>query len=161
MTDPRTIDPTWIEQRNALRVKVCQGDPAALAFLALVMDAVEVWDDLLDGDKVVAKRQLHQTFINLLFWLPQNTFFRANQGYLLPVMMTCINAWLDANELEVLGGPEDLASAWYLKQLGVELYPAVAFLKGGYPLMREVGQHVRSLLRHEPLEDYLKEKHHA
>lgn len=161
MTDRRTTDETWLTRRDALRRTVCQGDLSALEFLSIMMDAVEVWDDLYDGDKPVPRHVLQRTFVNLLFWLPQNQFFRAHQGYLLPIIMTCVNAWLDANDLEEEGSRESLTSAWYLKQFGIELYPAIAFLKGGFGLARQVGPEVRELLRHEPLEDYLKEHSNA
>jgi hypothetical protein len=160
MTDHRQND-GWIEKRDALRLKACSGDTYALAFLATVMDAVEIWDDLIDKDKTVSDADLNRVFVNLMFYLPQNQFFDRNKNYLLPVVMTCINAWLDSTDLQKSPVQKDLAAAWYLKQMGVELYGAVAFLTGGFDHMREVSFEARDVLAHEEFTDFLKEHQHA
>lgn len=160
MSDHR-LSAGWVEKRDALRNKACCGDANALAFLSSIMDAVEIWDDLIDKDKPVSDNDLNRVFVNLLFYLPQNPFFDRNKGYLLPVVMTCINAWMDSTDLQKSPVKKDLAAAWYLKQMGVELYGSVAFLMGGFEHMREVSLEARDVLAHEEFEDFLQEHNHA
>lgn len=161
MSDPRLTTSDWLTQRDALRVECCSGNPKALAFLATVMDVVEIWDDLIDRDKPVSDSEVHHAFLSCLYTLPSNDFFLQHRGYLLPVLMTCINAWMDANELEKSSDSTAQATAWYLKQMGVELYCAVAFLTGGFDHMRKLGPRIRWTLRHEDLPTFLKEHNHA
>lgn len=160
MTDNR-YSAEWVEKRDALRQKACLGNTQALLFLASVMDAVEVWDDLIDKDKAVLDQDINRVFINLMFWLPQNAFFDANKSYLLPLIMTCINAWMDSNQLAQSKDTQKLNTAWHLKQMGVELYGAVAFLTGGFDHMRNVSTEAREILAQEAFSDYLKEADHA
>lgn len=161
MSDQRKTDPNWLDKRDQLRFRACNGDAHALMFLSTIMDAVEVWDDLIDKDKPVSDEKLTQTFTNLLFWMPQNQFFEAHKNYLLPIIMTCVNAWLDSNKLAKSKLARDRQAAWWLKQMGVELYGAVAFLMGGFDHMRSVSVEARSVLAHEDFVDYEQENGHA
>lgn len=160
MIDRRTQD-GWLAQRDALRVKACNGNLDAALFLASLMDAVEIWDDLIDQDKPVGAADINRVFINLLFWLPQNKFFEANKTYILPIVMTCINAWMDSDALAKTKEEKKLHAAWWLKQMGVELYGSIAFLTGGFEHMRAVSLEAREVLAHEDFADYLKENNHA
>jgi hypothetical protein len=96
-----------------------------------------------------------------MFFMPQNPFFERNKGYLLPIMMTCINAWLDSNDLQKSPVKRDLQAAWWLKQMGVELYGSVAFLMGGFSHMRKISLEARTVLAHEDFADFLQENSHA
>jgi hypothetical protein len=64
---------------------------------------------------------------------------------------------MDANELMKSENRRDKQAAWWLKQMGVELYGTVAFLTGGYNHMREISLQARSVLAHEDFEDFEKE----
>lgn len=160
MSDPRKQD-GWKERRDALRVRACNGDAQALAFLSMMMDVVEIWDDLIDKDKSVTDSEINAVFVSLLLGLPQNQFFERNKAFLLPILTMCVNAWFDANKLEKADEKRLRQSAWWLKQMGVELYPAVAFLTGGFDHMRTVSQEARVVLMHEDFLDFEQEKNHA
>jgi hypothetical protein len=125
------------------------------------MNAVELWDDLIDKDKPVTDSSLNGVFVDLLFWLPQNPFFNAHKAHLLPVIMTCINAWMDSNTLQHADNARARQAAWWLKQMGVELYGTVALLMGGFDHMREVSLQARHVLAHEDFSDYEQEQNHA
>lgn len=160
MSDPRKLD-GWMDKRNALRVQACAGDVHALQFLASVMDVVEIWDDLVDRDKPVTESEINAAFVSLLLVLPQNPFFERNKQFLLPVMTMCVNAWFDANALEKSNDTRLQQSAWWLKQMGVELYPAVAYVVGGFDHMRKISQEARVLLMHEDFLTFKQEHDHA
>lgn len=160
MSDQRTAE-GWRERRDALRHKACCGNASALSLLSILMDTVETWDDLIDKDKPVEETDINRVFINLLFFLPQNEFFEKNKAYLMPVIMTCINAWLDSNAMQKSHLKHERMWAWALKQMGVELYGAMAFLTGGFAHMREIADEIRQLLAHEAFEDFEKEHGYA
>jgi len=160
MSDKRLAD-GWLQERDKLRYDACKGDAHAISFLATIMDAVEIWDDLIDKDKPVADANIHRVFINLMFWMPQNQFFNTHKNYLLPIIMTCINAWMDSDALKSLAGVRDRQAAWWLKQMGVELYGSVAFLMGGFDHMREISLQARHVLAHEDFVDFEQENNHA
>jgi hypothetical protein len=155
--DQRKVNPEWFAIRDKLAMEACSNDMHAYSWLQSIMDIVEVWDDLIDGDKLVSHKDIHQTFINLMFFIPQNPFFERHKTYLLPIILTCVNAWMDANELAKSENRRDKQAAWWLKQMGVELYGTVAFLTGGYNHMRDISLKARSILAHEDFEDFERE----
>lgn len=159
--DPRKETPNWIEFRNSLRLEAASGNPQALSYLASIMEAAEVWDDLIDHDNPLSAETINSTMFSLMIGLPGNDFFLANRSYLLPVMLTAINAWMDATELERSPDRRLRQSAWWLKQMGVELYGAVAYLTGGFQHMRNVSRKARVILMHEDFEDFEKENKNA
>ena len=157
MSDHRKENPEWINERNQLRISVCNGDQHALMFLSALMDSIELWDDMIDQDAEISSETINRVFMNLLFWLPQNPFFEKNKMYLLPLVMTCINAWMDANEWQKSPVSRCRQAAWWLKQMGVEMYSSVAFLTGGFNHMRRISLQARKILMHEDFADFEQE----
>ena len=80
---------------------------------------------------------------------------------MLRVTIAGINAWMDSNELQKSPVKRERQSAWWLKQMGVELYAAVAYLTGGWTHMRSVSLKARSVLAHESFEAFEKEHGNA
>lgn len=151
----------WIDLRNTLRIDAANGDMQAFAYLENVMNAAELWDDLIDRDKPISYEAINLTLFSLMVGLPGNEFFVAHRGYLIPVMITAINAWMDATELERSPVRRLRQSAWWLKQMGVEIYGAVAYLTGGFNHMRSISRRARVILLHEDFEDFEKETGYA
>lgn len=160
MSDPR-LHPEWRGKRDDLRSRACNGDAHALRYLATMMDAVEIWDDLIDKDKPVADADINGLFVSLMIGLPQNSFFDQNKSFLLPITLMCVNAWFDANALQKSADARLRQRAWWLKQMGVELYGAVAYLCGGFDHMRRISQEARVLLMHEDFSTFEQEHQHA
>lgn len=158
--DPRLVI-GWTEQRDALRVEAANGNRAALDYLSSVMACVELWDDLIDRDKSPSDEDINGVMLTLMVCLPANEFFSLNKSYLLPLTITCINAWMDSNELKQSHDERDRQAAWWLKQMGVELYGAVAYLTGGWAHMRSVSIKARHVLMHESFEAFEKETGNA
>jgi hypothetical protein len=160
MSDPR-LYPEWLAQRDDLRTRACRDNVYALQYLGMMMDAVEIWDDMVDKDKPVADADINGVFFSLMLGLPQNPFFDQNKAFLLPITLMCVNAWFDANLLEKSEDIRLRQSAWWLKQMGVELYGAVAYLCGGFEHMRKISQEARVLLMHEDFLTFEKEHNNA
>lgn len=148
-----TTRPTPQQVEDILRL-ASHGDDSAYQFLRIVMEAIELWDDCIDGDQPLIPSTVHTVFFGLLVGIPVNVFYRTNMPYLAGLMVASINAWWDANDLMTAHDPR----AWYLRHLGIELIPAVAFLTGGLDLMRTVSQALRALPVPEPFEEFQKEQ---
>lgn len=151
--DPAFDSDEWRELRNHKLVEWI-GDPNAIAFLNQFGDFCEVIDDLWDGDKEVTKADLTRILFVALTEMPLNPFFDRFKGQLIPVMVTGINAWLDANELEQ-GDDNDKVFAYVLRDWYAELIAFVIYLARGREYMRHVSMDVRSFFTHqETLEQY-------
>jgi hypothetical protein len=161
MTKPNIIptsNPTfdteeWRELRNK-KMAEWIGDPDAIAFIVQFFDFCEVIDDLWDGDKPVTKNDLTRILFVVLTEMPLNPFFNHFKQQLVPVMITGINAWLDANELEQ-GGENDKVFSYVLRDWYAELISFVIYLVRGREYLREVSMSVRVFFTHqETLEEY-------
>lgn len=161
MTGPKLINsdgleydtPDWRASRNA-KLLEWVGDPAAAAFLLLFSDVCEVFDDLIDKDKPVTDEDIVRTLFSTLVDIPMNPFFAAYRAQLVPVIVTGINAWLDANKLEK-GTDNEQALAYVLRDWVIELTMFVIYLVKGREHLRRVSMDVRRYFNHhETLEQY-------
>lgn len=145
------------EEWRALRDKKLlewTGDMNAIWFIRQFGDICEVFDDLVDKDKPVTDADLARTLFVALTELPINPFFDAHKHRLVPIIVTGINAWLDANTLEK-GSPNDRVFSYVLRDWYAELVAYVIYLCRGRDYMRAVSMEVRSFFtHHETLEQY-------
>ena len=91
--------PDWQEQRNAKLYEWTQ-DIHAVQFIVQFSDTCELFDDLIDKDKPIPDDHVIRVLFVVLTEMPMNPFFNAHKSILVPVIVTGINAWLDANTLE-------------------------------------------------------------
>lgn len=143
----------WRELRNE-KLKIWVEDRSAIAFIIQFSDFCEVLDDLWDGDKEVTKDDLTRILFVAMTEMPINSFFDQYKANLIPVIVTGINAWLDANELE-RGGDNDKVFSYVLRDWYAELIAFVVYLTRGRAYMRSVSMDVRTFFtHHETLEEY-------
>jgi hypothetical protein len=135
---------------------VLRGDAEAIEFCNIVFHAGQVWDDLIDGDRSVARETINNTFRNILVALPANRFYLANVHTLTPAISMIIHDWLDANELEV-GDDHEKSISFVLRDTGSSLLVMCAELVGGYGWARSVAAEIRRHAYEETLEDYKRE----
>ncbi|RBO54778.1 hypothetical protein DSD19_04535 [Rhodovulum sp. BSW8] len=130
-------------------------DEFAVQFIVTFSDVCEVFDDLWDGDKPVTRDDLSRTLFNCLAEIPINPFFDRFKQQLVPIIITGINAWLDANALEN-GNRNDRVFAYVLRDWYMELIAFVIYLTRGRDHMRRVSLDVREFFtHHETLEEYM------
>ena len=152
--DPEFDTEAWRDLRDA-RLREWVGDEGAVEFIRIFGDICEVFDDLWDQDKPVTKADLERTLFNVLVHLPLNPFFSQFRHALCPIIVTGINAWLDANELEK-GDRNDRVFAYVMRDWYMELVSFVVFLTRGQEFMREISPEARRFFTHqETLEQYL------
>lgn len=143
----------WRGMRNR-KLSEWISDPNAIEFVVQFADVCEVFDDLIDKDKPVTDEDLIRVLFAVLTEMPVNPFFDRHKYQLVPVIITGINAWLDANKLE-RGGPNDQVFSYVLRDWYMELVALVIYLARGRDQMRAVSLQVREFFtHHESLEDY-------
>jgi len=142
----------WRQRRDAVMLDWL-GDAAAVECLVAISTAAEAWDDAYDGDK---NADFDAAFAALFVQLPLNPFWQKAQGWLMPLVVACVNAWMDAREMEK-GGHESKVRAFMLRNLGLELVPAAVFYLHGYARMRELSMEIRAFFDHERFDDWERE----
>lgn len=148
----------WRDLRNAKLMEWLQ-DPLAVQYVMNLSHFVEIVDDFVDQDKPVSKEDLSHALFSALYHIPANPFFQANKTMLLPITFTCINAWMDSNDL-ASGDETEKALAFTLKGLGVEALLTCIAITRGVEYLRTVSADVRRLLMaHQTFADYCKETH--
>lgn len=143
----------WRTARDA-KLREWVGDVAAVSFILAFFDMCEVFDDLIDKDKPVTDEDIVRTLFHALVDIPMNPFFASYRNQLVPVIITGINAWLDANRLEK-GSENDKVFAYVLRDWYAELVSFVIYLTKGRHYLRAVSMDVRTFFtHHETLEQY-------
>jgi len=143
----------WRRMRDA-KMREWIPDEWALKFVLDYSDAVELWDDLIDGDKEVDQQQVMRVFTNLLTTMPLNPFFNQHKTVFIPLIQASINAWFDSLNLEK-GSDNDKAMAYMLRWYSHEAFIYTIFLTRGYEYMRSVSLEVRRFFTgHESLDEY-------
>lgn len=130
------------------------GDQAAVWFIKQFGDVCEVFDDLVDKDKPVTDADLARTLFAVMTEIPLNPFFDKYKWQLVPIIVTGINAWLDANKLEK-GSQNDKVFAYVLRDWYAELTAYIIYLCRGRDYLRSISMEVRDFFtHHETLEEY-------
>lgn len=130
------------------------GDMNAVWFVRQFGDICEVFDDLVDKDKPVTDADIARTLFICLTELPVNPFFDKYKHQLIPIIVTGINAWLDANVLEK-GSQNDRVFSYVLRDWYAEVIAYCIYLCRGRDYLRTVSLDVRHFFtHHETLEQY-------
>ena len=152
-TDPFDTE-AWREERNEKLLDWMAGDHHAVQFVLDLSMLVETWDDLVDKDKPLGEQDIHDAFVAALINFPLNPFYRRHQDALLPLITVAINAWFDSLEMERGDTPHERMWAFFLKDLGLEVFLFCAMLAGGYRHMRAVSMDMRRFFNHETYETW-------
>lgn len=128
-------------------------DPAAAAWCSMLYDALQVFDDVHDGDEV-EKSDLHSVIWSTLVAMPQNPFFCANSQALCPAVATLIMKWHASNASEDNGRADAKSFVWRAGYFDVVLLCATICKGPDY-----AKEHAESILRiyGEALEGYMGE----
>jgi len=131
----------WKEVRDGVILNWFGGDRHALDFMLAISDITELWDDLIDQDKEIDRKQIDTAFYAALVRMPCNPFYIKHREYLTPLIIAAINSWQDANVLEQ-GDRNERALAYTLRNIDIQLVQAIVFITQGYDKMREVSPEI-------------------
>jgi hypothetical protein len=142
--------PDWLKE-NLQRVFLLP-DPV-VEWLVMVYDAIQVFDDVADGD-TVERKDLNATIWNTLVGINQNQFFISNSHYLVPLLATMILKWQASDTAERAGQADAISFVWRagyydLILMAVSLTHSPGFATKNAHLVME--------LYGEKFEDYMKE----
>jgi hypothetical protein len=130
-----------------------RGDEAAAEFCRLLYEAIQVWDDVVDGDEPGAT--INDPMSWLLFRMEWQPFYARNAMILKPVLLSSYLGWRDATALErdPSRTDADLEKAFMLRAGVYDVFAVCAWLIGGEGWSREVGPEIRRAYA-ERLDDY-------
>lgn len=129
----------------------------AIDWLCMLFDAIQVLDDVADGDKI-ERATLDAAMWNLLVAMPQNRFFAEHSTALLPLVATQILKWQAADEVERKGEADAKSFTWRAGFYDVVLL-AVSLVHGPNATIPAAASVLR--LYGEDFEEYLKEFQNA
>ena len=129
----------------------------AIDWLLMLYGAIQVFDDVADGDPV-EREDLNAAIWNTLVGMNQNAFWIANSHSLAPIVATMILKWQASDQAERAGKADAKSFVWRAGYYDVVLM-AVALCHGTQQAT-EKAQQVMELYG-ETFEDYLKEFDHA
>ena len=127
--------------------------PPAVDWLIMLYEAIQVFDDVADGD-LVSREDLNSTIWNTLVSMTQNPFWQANSHSLTPIVATMILKWQASDQAERAGEADARSFVWRAGYYDVVLM--VVALCHGTKAATENALYVMRLYG-EKLEDYLGE----
>lgn len=127
----------WRAERDEKLLGWFGGNRSALDFIVTLSSIAELWDDLVDGDKLPSRAEIDQIFIGALVVLPTNEFFNQNKSFFMPLILQAINAWRDSVELEKEGA-KGRAYALTLRDTHLLMAPMIVMLLRGEDAARKV-----------------------
>ncbi len=129
----------------------------ATEWLLMLWGAIQVFDDVADGDPV-EREDLNAVIWNTLVGMNQNSFWAANSLSLAPVVATMILKWQGSDQAERAGNADARSYAWRAGYYDVVMM--VVALCHGTKYATD-NAHLVMALYGETLEDYMKEFSHA
>ena len=129
----------------------------AIDWLLMLFEAIQVFDDVADGDPV-EREDLNAVIWNTLVGMNQNTFWIANSHSLAPVVATMILKWQASDQAERDGKADAKSFVWRAGYYDVVLMTVA--LCHGTQQATEKAQQVMELYG-ETFEEYMKEFDHA
>jgi hypothetical protein len=129
----------------------------ATEWLMMLWGAIQVFDDVADGDPV-EREDLNAAIWNTLVGMNQNSFWAANSFSLAPVVATMILKWQGSDQAERAGNADARSYVWRAGYYDVVMM--VVALCHGTKYATD-NAHLVMALYGETLEDYMKEFSHA
>lgn len=145
----------WREQRDLKSLEWFLGNRQAYEFVNAIMEALEFTDDLVDQDVDISNDRIVRNLMSVIITLPNNDFFIMNRAYITPILIMTVSSWLDSEKLKESDDERHKMLAFHLRNLGLELYHATAFLVGGFDHLRKVGVEMREFFALETYEEWL------
>ena len=122
-------------------------------WLIMVYDAIQVFDDVADGD-TVERKDLNATIWNTMVGMNQNQFFITNSHHLVPLLATAIMKWQASDQAERANEADARSFVWRAGYYDLILM-AVSITHG--PNFATKNAHLVMKLYGEKFEDYIKE----
>ena len=143
----------WRKMRDKCLYKWFMGDQHAIQCFIDISTIVETWDDLIDKDEVTDK-DINYAFDACFIHLPRNPFYMKFRHMLEPLIIMSVNAYHDSETLVKRDDESSRMMSFYIRNIGLELVPMIAFCIGGYDHMRKISMEARDFFIHETYEEW-------
>ncbi len=127
--------------------------PSSVEWLLMIYQAIQVFDDVADGDEVT-RQELDKTIWNMLVAMHQNQFWRLNQDALYPLLATMVLKWQASDIAERAGKADEKSFVWRAGYYDLVL--AVVQICHGPEIAIKMAPYVMDLYG-EKFEDYMRE----
>lgn len=144
----------WVALRDKKHVEWFFGNKQALEFIAIIFEAIEFTDDLIDQDVEISQDRIIINMMNLMITLPNNDFFISNRAYFTPILVHTLSSWIDSEILKHSKDERHKMLAFHLRNTALELYHATAFLLGGFEHLRKIGVEMRTFFALETYKEW-------
>lgn len=135
---------------------VFKGNLDAVALVLAIARVADVWDNLIDADKPVTKKDVNDAFWTIASEIPRNPFYRAYMDDLLPVMETGILNWHVATEMERnMGNSRGLEIAHVIRYSIADVVLMVARICGGPEWAVQHGPELRLRSQRSDFKEYV------
>ena len=136
---------------------VLKDNASAILFCESLFRVSQTLDDLIDGDKPVTNDDIYQAFWEALIDIPSNSFYRAYELTLRPLMAAALQDWKDSVTLERDESHHNKTLAFVLRDQLTSLVVQCACLVGGFDWMQQVSKDIRLQFHSETLGAYINE----
>ena len=144
----------WLALRDERMLSWMAGNKEAVDAVNTICSICDVWDDLVDKDKPVGADEINAAFTRALIGLQMNAFYKNHEKLFFPLIVTGINAWMDANALQVNTSPKWRMLAFYIRTFGFEIAHLAAFLCGGWEHLRTISLEMRMFFETESYSEW-------
>lgn len=140
-------------EREFLQYVLKDHGPAIL-FCESLFRVSQTLDDLIDGDKPVTNDDVYQAFWEALIDIPSNSFYRAYELTLRPLMAAALQDWKDSVTLE-RDSQHGRTIAFVLRDQLTSLVVQCSCLVGGFDWMQQVSKQIRLHFHEDSLQSYI------
>jgi len=130
----------------------------AVALWDQVYAISHAWDDLIDQDKPLSRKELQDHHCRMLIDLPMNPFYQKHFAMLQPVMISGLMAYRASVTMEEAGGDHNLELAHYLRYEAGQIIIMACYLCGGPDHVDKYAPYLYRRIFNERLTDYLTEQ---
>jgi hypothetical protein len=116
------------------------GDEEAFKLGTAIYQYIDWLDNVIDSDIEQPFEYSAKTSLQLFLVLTYNKFWHVHHEKLAPLLVTAYNSWLDSEALRAHGDYRVRIAADVLKGHFMEFFYQIAFITGGYDLMRAVSK---------------------
>ena len=128
----------------------------AILFCESLFRVSQTLDDLIDRDQPVTDDTIYQSYWEALIEIPSNSFYRANEITLRPLMAAALQDWKDSVTLE-RDSQHGRTLAFVLRDQLTSLVVQCSCLIGGFDWMQQVSKDIRLQFHNETLGEYINE----
>ena len=154
MTETKPFPGRTVDEDVAFLTSVLKGDKDAINLCVQLGALSQTWDDLADGDNAVDAKSAYNAIKTALVHVPGNPFYQHYFHELFPIIVSTVDDWEAANDLEKSGNKADLRMSFVLRDKFASVIVYCAGIIGGEQWKKRVAPEIMRYVCDESFEDY-------